>query len=148
MEYLIGLGLALTVALFARFVGLDRDRAFYPTVMIVIACLYGLFAILGGAPAKLAAEWVLMGGFILVAVLGFRFNLWLVVAALFAHGVFDFFHSQLIANPGVPPWYQGFCLTYDVTAAGWLAWLIRSGRLPATFPRESSLAADVSPAGR
>lgn len=132
MEYLIGLGLALAVGLFARIVGLDRDRAFYPTVMIVIALLYGLFAILGGAPEELVAEWIVMGGFIALAIVGFRFNLWFVVAALAAHGVFDIFHGHLIANPGVPDWYAGFCLTYDVTAAGWLAWLIRSGR---TTPR-------------
>lgn len=131
MEYLIGLGLALAVAFFARFVGLDRDRAFYPTVMIVIACLYGLFAILGGAPAELVWEWVAMGGFILLSVLGFRLNLWFVVAALFIHGVFDYFHGHLIPNPGVPAWYPGFCLTYDVVAAGWLAWMIRSGRAAA-----------------
>jgi hypothetical protein len=37
MEYLIGVGLALSVSLLARIAGLDRDRAFYPTVMIVIA---------------------------------------------------------------------------------------------------------------
>lgn len=131
MEYLIGLGLALTVSLFARFVGLDRDRSFYPTVMIVIACLYGLFAILGGSPGELAGEWVAMGGFIFLSVLGFRHNLWFVVAALFGHGVFDIFHGHVIANPGVPAWYPGFCLTYDVTAAGWVAWLILSGRTPA-----------------
>lgn len=132
MEYLIGLGLALAVSLFARFVRLDRDRAFYPTVMIVIACLYGLFAILGGSPAELPWEWVAAGGFILLSVLGFKLNLWFVVAALFVHGVFDFFHGHLIANPGVPTWYAGFCLTYDVTAAAWLAWLIQSGRTPAS----------------
>lgn len=131
MEYLIGLGLALTVSLFARFVGLDRDRAFYPTVMLVIAALYGLFAILGGSPAELVWEWVAMGGFMLLSVLGFRLNLWFVVAALFIHGVFDFFHGHLIPNPGVPVWYPGFCGTYDVVAAGWLAWLIRSGRTAA-----------------
>ena len=131
MEYLIGLGLALAVSLFARFVGLDRDRAFYPTVMIVIASLYGLFAILGGTPGELAWEWIAVGGFILLSVLGFKLNLWFVVAALFIHGVFDFFHGHLIANPGVPIWYAGFCLTYDVTAAAWLAWMIRSGRTSA-----------------
>lgn len=133
MEYLIGLGLALTVSLFARIVGLDRDRAFYPTVMIVIACLYGLFAILGGSPGELPWEWVAAGGFILLSVLGFKLNLWFVVVALFVHGVFDFFHGHLIPNPGVPVWYPGFCGTYDVVAAGWLAWMIRSGRTAAKF---------------
>ena len=131
MAYLIGVVLALAVSLFARFVGLDRDRAFYPTVMIVIAFIYGLFAVMGGSPAELAGEWVAMGGFIFLSVLGFRLNLWFVVAALFAHGVFDFFHGHLIANPGVPVWWPAFCGTYDVTAAGWLAWMIRSGRTTA-----------------
>lgn len=131
MEYLIGLGLALVVSLFARFVGLDRDRAFYPTVMIFIAVLYGLFAILGKSMTALGLESVVGAGFILTAVLGFKHNLWLVVAALAVHGVFDFFHGHLFANPGVPAWYPGFCGTYDVVAAGWLAWLIRSGRSPA-----------------
>lgn len=128
MEYLIGLGLALAVGLFARFVGLDRDRAFYPTVMIVIAALYGLLAILGKSMTALGLESVIGAGFILTAVLGFKYNLWLVVAALAIHGVYDFFHGHLFANPGVPVWYPGFCGTYDVVAAGWLAWLIRSGR--------------------
>lgn len=50
---LVGCVLALVVALFARVVGLDRDRAFYPTVLVVIACLYDLFAVLGGSwPAR------------------------------------------------------------------------------------------------
>lgn len=128
MAYVIGVVLALAVSLFARIVGLDRDRAFYPTVMIVIAALYGLFAVMGGAPAELVGEWIAMGGFILLAVLGFRLNLWFVVAALFAHGVFDFFHGHLVPNPGVPAWWPAFCGTYDVTAAGILAWLLRKDR--------------------
>jgi hypothetical protein len=37
MEYLIGLILSLVVAGFAIIVGFDRDRSFYPTVLIIIA---------------------------------------------------------------------------------------------------------------
>ena len=37
MEYLIGVTLTLAVAAFAAVVGFDRERAFYPTVLIVIA---------------------------------------------------------------------------------------------------------------
>lgn len=40
MALLMGVLLALAVGLFATAVGLDRDRAFYPTVTIVIASLY------------------------------------------------------------------------------------------------------------
>lgn len=125
MEYLIGFGLALAAALFARFTGLDRDRAFYPTVMIVIALTYGLFAVLAGSLSTLALESVAIVGFIVVSVLGFKLSLWIVVAALAGHGIYDFFHPHVLTNPGVPVWWPGFCLTYDVTAAAYLAWLLQ-----------------------
>jgi len=86
------------------------------------------------APAGLRKEG---SGFdlpIALAVLGFRSSLWLVVAALGVHGVFDLVHGSFVSNPGVPPWWPAFCLTYDVTAAGYLAWLMirRRGRAWAT----------------
>jgi hypothetical protein len=37
LGYAIGIVLVLFVSAFARLVGLDRDRAFYPTIVIVIA---------------------------------------------------------------------------------------------------------------
>ena len=132
MAYYIGIFLALAAFLFARFTGLDRDRAFYPTVMIVIALIYGLFAVLGGdVTALLGWESVGIVGFILMAVLGFKFNLWLVVAALAGHGVFDLFHGHVIANAGVPVWWPSFCMTYDLTAAAGLAWLLGKSKIEA-----------------
>lgn len=131
MAYYIGIFLAVAAFLFARFTGLDRDRAFYPTVMIVIALIYGLFAVLGGDLATLGWESIGIVGFILTAVLGFKFNLWLVVAALAGHGIFDLFHGHVIANAGVPVWWPSFCMTYDVTAAGGLAWLLLKSKLSA-----------------
>jgi hypothetical protein len=128
MLYLIGISLALAAFLFARFVGLDRDRAFYPTVMIVIALLYALFAAIGGSATALALESIAIVGFVLLAVIGFKSSLWLVVLALFGHGVYDFFHGHLFVNPGVPAWWPAFCMAYDVTAAAGLAWLLRSRR--------------------
>lgn len=128
MFYLIGISLALAAFLFARFVGLDRDRAFYPTVMIVIALLYALFAAISGSGTVLALESIAIVGFILLAVIGFKFSLWLVVVALFGHGVYDFFHGHLFVNPGVPAWWPAFCMAYDLTAAAGLAWLLRSRR--------------------
>jgi len=129
MPYLAGIVLALTVSGFATLVGLDRDRAFYPTVLVVIASYYVLFAVMGGSGHALAVETLVMTGFLLVAVVGFKKSLWLVVAALAAHGVVDLFHGRVVANPGVPVWWPAFCLTYDITAAAFLAWLLtRPGR--------------------
>ena len=124
MPYLIGVVLALSVAIFARLVGLDRDRAFYPAVLIVIASYYGLFAVMGGSMRSLGIESIVIAVFMLLAVLGFKRSAWLLVVGLAAHGVFDFFHGELITNPGVPAWWPSFCLAYDVTAAAFLAWLL------------------------
>jgi hypothetical protein len=127
---LIGAVLALAIGLFATFVGLDRDRAFYPTVMIVIALLYALFAVMGGSVHALAVESVFIVAFVAAAIAGFKRSLWLVAAALVAHGVFDFFRGGLIENPGVPAWWPQFCLAYDVVAGAYLA-LLLSRRVPA-----------------
>jgi len=127
----IGACLALVVGVFATAVRLDRDRAFYPTVMIVIASCYALFAIIGASPQALVLESLAGVGFLLAAVFGFRSSLWVVVAALAAHGIFDFVHGAAISNPGVPSWWPEFCLAYDVTAAAYLAWLLRSRRVRA-----------------
>jgi hypothetical protein len=131
LEYFVGAVVALTVSLLAGFVGFDRDRAFYPTVLIVIASYYGLFAVMGESMQALVVEAIVMAGFLLVSVLGFRLNLWLVVAGLSAHGIFDFLHGHVITNPGVPMWWPMFCLTYDITAAMYLAWLLSRAKVTA-----------------
>lgn len=128
---MVGISLALAVGGFATAVGLDRDRAFYPTVMIVIASYYALFAAMGASTHAIVLESLVGAGFLLAAVSGFRSTLWIVVSALAAHGIFDLAHGAAISNPGVPPWWPGFCLTFAVTAAVYLAWLLKSGRIRA-----------------
>jgi hypothetical protein len=131
MEYLVGIILALVVSIFATLVGLDRDRGFYPTVMIVIALLYDLFAVMGGSNQALTNELIVSLGFIVAATLGFKKNLWLVVGALAGHGIYDYFHGYLFSTPGVPSFWPTFCSAYDVVAAGYLAWLLKSSKIVA-----------------
>lgn len=124
MEYLVGVGLALAVCVFALFTGFDRDRVFYPTLVCVVATYYILFAVMGGSGSALALECLSAAAFFAVAVTGFKKSLWLIVVALAGHGVFDFFHHLFIRNPGVPAWWPGFCLSFDVLAGGFLAFLL------------------------
>ena len=129
MAFLVGAVLALSVGFFATLIGLDRDRAFYPTVVVVIASYYALFAVMGGSAHALALESIVILMFLGISVAGFRISLWLVVAALAAHGLFDFVHGRLITNPGVPDWWPPFCLSYDVVAAAYLAGLLLRSRV-------------------
>lgn len=131
MEYLIGFSLALGISIGATVIGFDRDRSFYPTVLIVIAFLYGLFAILGGSPHALLIELLPCALFVIAAVTGFKKSLWWAVAGLVGHGLFDYVHRHLISNPGVPAYWPGFCGTYDVVAGVYLGFLLKRSRVAA-----------------
>ena len=126
MSIVVGVVLALIVGVSTTFFGLDRDRALYPVVMIVIAFYYVLFAAMSGSTHVIVVESLVATVFIALAVAGFRSTLWLVVIALAAHGVFDFAHPHAYANPGVPAWWPSFCAAYDVVAAAYLGWLLAS----------------------
>ena len=56
MPYVVGIVLSIGVAAFARSEGFDRDRAFYPTVMIVIASYDVLFAAMSGSVKTVLLE--------------------------------------------------------------------------------------------
>ena len=124
MEYLIGGGLGLGVSVFATVVGYDRSRAFYPTIVIIVASYYVLFAVMAGAASALLVEAALFALFAFLSVMGFRASLWFAAAALMGHGLLDVVHGDLIANRGVPLWWPGFCMAYDVVAGLYLALLL------------------------
>jgi hypothetical protein len=122
MAYFIGVFLAFAVAAGASLAGLDKERSFYSTVLIVVASYYDLFAVIGGSAPALSVETGVFVLFAAAAVAGFKFNPWILVAGLALHGVFDLVHGDLVLNPGVPGWWPAFCMSYDVAAAIYLAW--------------------------
>ena len=135
MAYAVGIALAFIVVCFGRVTGLARDQAFYPTLVIIVASYYVLFALMAGSPRALVVESIVMSAFVLGAVIGFKRSPWLVIACLGAHGVFDLLHDSISANPGVPGWWPAFCLTFDLGAAGLLAWLSTRSQAAARHAR-------------
>ena len=117
MEFIVGVALALFVGIAASLLGMDRDRVFYPTILIVIASYYVLFAVIDGSDKVLLSEIAIAAVFTVIAVVGFKRNLWLVAVALAGHGVMDFFHHALVQNAGVPRAWPGFCMAFDLTAS-------------------------------
>ena len=125
LPYVVGIVLSIGVALFAKSVGFDRDRAFYPTVLIVVASYYVLFAVMSGSIQTVLLESVMMTLFAIAAVAGFKASLWIVVLGLAAHGLQDVVHGQIIQNSGVPAWWPAWCAAYDLGAAGALGVILR-----------------------
>lgn len=137
MELIVGIALALLVCGAAAVLGMDRDRVFYPAVLIVVASYYVLFAVIDGRDEVLFDELAISAVFMGLAVVGFKRNLWLVALALAGHGVLDFFHHDLVHNTGVPRGWPGFCLTFDLTAAAIVGCILafrahNKGRWPAS----------------
>ena len=138
MGYMVGSTLGLVTCAFARVVGFDRDRAFYPTVLIVVASYYVLFAVMGGSTQTLMLELAVMSAFVVMAVIGFTHSLWLVVAGIAAHGVMDFFvHGRIVENSGMPVWWPAFCGSFDIAMPACLVWLSSTGRWPTKRPTVS-----------
>ena len=126
MEYLIGIVLAAFVCVFAMLAGFDRDRVFYPTLLMPIATYYVLFAAMARSTPALITESLVACVFLMLGLAGFKKNLWVVAGALAGHGVFDFCHHVFIDNSGVPVWWPGFCGSFDILAGGFLAMLLMS----------------------
>lgn len=124
----IGFVLALVVGVFARQIGLDRDRAFYPTVGMIVASYYVLFTTIAGSTTLLLVEIAISLVFIALALAGFKRSMWFAVAAIGLHGVLDFIHPHVVEHPGMPGWWPGFCGGYDVAAAAFLATLLATQR--------------------
>jgi len=128
IPFIAGVVLAVVVAAFGKVTRFEQDRGFYPTVLIIIASYYVLFAILGDSSPALFGESVVAVAFSAIAVFGsLRFPL-LTGAAIAAHGLFDLVHHVIIQNPGVPSWWPIFCASVDVPLGLWVMSLYRSRR--------------------
>jgi hypothetical protein len=125
MQYIVGITLALFFCAAAAWLGMDRERVFYPAVVMAVASYYLAFAVVDGRGGVMLAEVAIAAVFIVSAVAGFKLSPWIAVVALGGHGVMDGFHHHLVHNTGVPPAWPGFCMSFDVTAALIVAWLMR-----------------------
>lgn len=104
----------------------EGDRSFYPTVLIVIALLYVLFAVQDGRPYAVLAETGAAALFVAMALAGHaRSAVWL-VGGFALHGLWDVMHDALLGtNEGGPPWWGEFCLGLDGLVAVYLGLRLR-----------------------
>lgn len=125
IPFLVGAGLAIVLAIAARITRFDQDRSFYPTVLIVIATYYVLFAFMSGE--AIVEEIMVASVFSVAAIAGGL--MWPVLAGMgiLLHGVFDFLHPMFIANSGVPAWWPAFCAGVDIVLGAWVIWLAFKG---------------------
>ena len=123
---IVGVLLAVGVAVLGKFTRFDQDRSFYSTVLVIIASYYVLFAVLGGSGYALVSELVVAVAFSSVAIFGALYVPTLVGIGITAHGLFDLVHDVAIENSGVPTWWPEFCGSIDVALGLWVIAITRS----------------------
>ena len=134
---LVGSLLAAGVVVLAKVVGFDRDRSFYPVVLVVVGSYYVLFAVMAGASAHVITELALFGLFTAMAIAGFQWGRWVIAGGLALHGLFDFVRGGFLHGAGVPRWWPEFCGAFDLIAAGLLAALLIAEQRKAGLAREA-----------
>lgn len=117
MEYVVGITLALLFCAGAAGLGMDRERVFYPAVVLAVTSYYLAFAVVDGRSEVMLSELAIAALFLVAAVAGFKINQWITLVALAGHGAMDAIHHLLVQNAGVPQVWPGFCMAFDVTAA-------------------------------
>lgn len=120
IAFIIGVALAVALIIFGKLTGYEKDRSFFPTLLIIIASYYLLFATLTDSVSTLLIEITITLFFSVLAVWGsFRFPL-LVGAGITLHGLFDFTYSHFYINTGVPVWWPAFCAGIDIPFGLWV----------------------------
>ena len=118
---LIGVTCAFAIAVSGRVTRFEHDRSFYPTLLIVIASYYLLFAVM--AEQAILEESAGLAVFSAIALIGALKAPWLVGLGIVLHGAFDLLHPQLIENAGVPHWWPAFCAAVDFVLGAWVIYL-------------------------
>ena len=89
---------------------------------------------MGASGRTLVEEIAISCAFLAVAVLGYKRYFWIVGVGMIGHGVFDLLHHLFIDNQGMPQWWPGFCMSFDVVMGVWLVVRTRIGRTPFLGP--------------
>ncbi len=87
MEYMVGTLSAVALLVFGKISGFDRDRSFYPTVLIVIGFLYVLFGALDGRASVVLIEMAFALVFTAIAIFGYKRGCLIVATGIAAHMV-------------------------------------------------------------
>lgn len=111
---IIGGLLGASIFLFARWQRYDRESAFYPTVLIVIASYYVLFAVMAGDRSALVIQLAIAVAFVALAVVGRNIDGRIVAVGIVLHGLYDLAFHWAGAGGGVPDWWPAFCGAIDL----------------------------------
>ena len=124
----------------AKMLAFQHDRSFYPTVLIVIASYYVLFAVMAADRTGVAVELGAAMLFVAISFAGLRAGCLVSAGGILLHGLYDLVHRQIMSNHGAPNWWPTFCGALDLALGMTLLIAIRrtdqrDGKMPIRPPR-------------
>lgn len=119
-ELIVGILLAIAIVVSARLSCFEKDRSFYPVLLIVIALYYVLFAFQTFRKDEILFEVSVAIIFLFLAILGHHKNLRIIGLALILHGSYDLIHHSIPVATNPPKWWPLFCFGVDVVLGVWL----------------------------
>ena len=115
----IGIVTGLVIIAVMRRIGMHRDRAVGPILLVAIAAFYPVFAMDRGTAGEIAVHVSVFVLFLAIAAVSYRTSLVIAGAALIAHGLFDIAVAGAGEGPE-PDWWAPFCLGVDGVIGLWL----------------------------
>ena len=125
-ELLVGAGLGIAALLVFRLAKIHRERGPYAVLLVAVTVPYVMMAVETHEP-DLLRHILIAIGFTSLAMIGARFNLWLVVLGFVGHALLDgvLHHTPLVAP--TPGWYGPVCLGFNLIVAAGLAGFLAQG---------------------
>ena len=96
---------------------------FFAVVLGVAAGVYPGIAMTNPEEGHPALEWIMALGFVAVGMVGLWVSPVFLALAWVLHGFWGLLHHFTALGDGVPGAYPGFCLSYDLVIAGFVAYM-------------------------
>ncbi|MDM7861641.1 hypothetical protein QTP81_13655 [Alteromonas sp. ASW11-36] len=123
----IGIVLSLVLIISAKVTQFDKDKSFYPLILICIASFYIVSAVMVGH--SVVREIGIACIFVIVAFYGAFKSLFVVGFAIALHGVYDVLHFLKFTETVAPTWWAPFCATVDFIVGAWVMYLSKKQAL-------------------
>lgn len=123
MAFFIGALLSVIVLFQTKIMGLEDNKGFFTSLLVVIPTYYILFAYV--STGLILEEIIVSLLFIIIATIGALYSFFIIGIGLVLHGVFDLVHDSFINNPGVPNWWTLFCAGADFVLGLWILYITK-----------------------
>jgi len=119
---------ALATGLLVEWGALPQPLVWYALLVVLIAGIYGGFALIDGRLSLIGIEGIVGLGFMAVAAAGLLVAPAFVGVGLVLHGCWDFVHHPRAVTTRLPAWYPPACAVYDWVLGAFFFWQLANGR--------------------